>query len=260
MLIFNWRPVPPSLRVKPLALSFIDPGYLILSRLNIKLMYLKCLCVLHRKYLSHDRANPKFDYSRKTCTEASLQILKYQAELQTACQPGGQFYNDKWMLSSLTLNDFLLAAMITCLDLYESQSKPGTSSPDSLKAQIEKYDALRVSHGIWMSRRAYSRDARRVSNVLAMMLSKVPDPNRASATVNTLLEMSRMSPPSLNGGDIMGTIANSSGSSSNLTGLDTPDHDSSVDSHAPMDLDFTNPFDTIFGESEDIDWVSLGNP
>ena len=137
--------VPPSLRLRPLGSSFTDEAYMVLNRPNAELLYLKSLCVLHRNYLSHDRSNPAFDYSRNVCTDAALQILKSQAELHLACQPGGQFYNDKWMLSSLTLHDFLLAAMITCLDLYESHNRSVTASPKDLEAQVKKYDALRLS-------------------------------------------------------------------------------------------------------------------
>jgi hypothetical protein len=112
--------VSPSLRMRSLGSSFTDPAYVVLNRLNIELLYLKSLCILHRNYFNHDRTNPKFDYSRKTCSDAALQILKHQAELDAACQPGDQFSNDKWMISSLTFHDFLLAAMITALDLHES--------------------------------------------------------------------------------------------------------------------------------------------
>jgi hypothetical protein len=143
-----YEDIPPSLRMIPFGLSFTDQTYVILNRLYIDLVYLKSLCVLHRKYLSHDRLNPKFDYSRKTCTDAALQILKHQAELHVVCQPGGQFYEDKWMPSSLTLHDFLLSAMITCLDLYESHNKSTPTSIEDLNAQVKKYDALGFSHGI----------------------------------------------------------------------------------------------------------------
>ncbi|KAL9127419.1 MAG: hypothetical protein Q9175_007737, partial [Cornicularia normoerica] len=171
------KDVPPSLRMRPLALSFTDQPYIILNRLYSDLVYLKSVCVLHRKYLSQDRSDPSFGYSRRACGDAALQILKHQAELHGACQPGGLFYDHKWMLSSLSCHDFLLAAMITCLDLFESHKQSAISSPEDLEAQVKKHDALRHSHGIWMSRREFSRDARHASNVLAIMLSKVPRPN-----------------------------------------------------------------------------------
>lgn len=150
------KDVPPSLRMRPLDLSFTDQPYMILNRLYSDLVYLKSVCVLHRKYLSQDRSDPSFGYSRRACGDAALQILKHQAELHGACQPGGLFYDHKWMLSSLSCHDFLLAAMITCLDLFESHKQSAISSPEDLEAQVKKHDALRHSHGIWMSRRDLS--------------------------------------------------------------------------------------------------------
>jgi len=145
--------VPPSLRMKPLGRLLSDQPHMILNRMNIELSYLKSLCILHRMYLSHERSNPTFSYSRKTCTDAALQLLHRQADLYAASQPGGRFHNEGSMLTSVALHDFLLAAMITSLDLYESQKSPFTSSED-LNNQRESFDALRLSHEIWTSRQA----------------------------------------------------------------------------------------------------------
>ncbi len=250
--------VPPSLRIRPLSSSFTDQAYMIFHRLNIDLLYLKSLCVLHRKYLSHDRSNPNFDYSHEVCINAALQILEHQAELHTACQPGGQLEKDKWMLSSLTWQDFLLAAMITCLNLYESHNDPAATSPEDLKAQVKKYDTLRLSHDIWISRRAVSRDARRASNVLAVMLSKVPRPNVPSTPGNVCHQMSSVWQTSIGGGDVMGTAGTSPGSSLWKTnGLNSPGQEFSVGNDTHLDSNSADTLNTLFSERNDIDWVSL---
>ena len=253
--------IPPSLRMRPLCSSFTDETYLILNRLNVDLMYLKSLCILHRNYLSHDRSNPKFNYSRKTCADAALQTLKHQADFYAACQPGGQFYNDKWMVSSLMSHDFLLAAMITSLDLYESHNESSITSPEDLKAQIIKYDALTLSREIWTSRRAFSRDARRAANVLAVMLSKVPRPNISSAPLSAPQDTSGVSQASRSRGAIE-SAAHSSGSSSwDITEFDIPSQGFPEygDDTVP-ELNTVNPLYTIFGETNDIDWVILVIP
>lgn len=250
--------IPPTLRIRPLSSSFTDQAYMILHRLNLDLLYLKSLCILHRKYLTHDRSNLALDYSREVCINAALEILEYQAELHTACKPGGQLDKDKWMLSSLTWQDFLLAAMITCLDLYESHNKPATTIPTDLKAQVNKYDALRLSHDIWKSRRAVSRDARRASNVLAVMLSKVPRPDFPSTQGNARHEMSSVWQTSTNGEDVMGTTRISPvGSLCEANGFDILRQDMSVDNGAQLDFNSADSLNTIFNESKDIDWVSL---
>lgn len=228
---------------------------MILNRVYIDILYLKTLCVLHRNYLSHDRSNPAFEYSRKTCTDAALQILKYQAELYLTSQPGGQFCNDKWILSSLTLHDFLMAAMIICLDLYESHADK--TRTEYSKAQVEKYDALRGSRDIWTSRRAFSRDARRASNVLAVMLSKVSSPNIPSAGVNALHQTSSESHISMEGREGVETTAASTESPSwDTSAFDVPGQEFPVDNFSSLDFNSADPLTTIF-EFDTIDWVSL---
>ena len=244
----SYQALPSCLRMRPLASSATDEAYVALNSLNIGLIYLKGLCVLHRYSIGHERSNPTFDYSRRTCISAALEILSYQAELHTACQPGGKFFDDKWMLSSLTLHDFLLAAMITCLDLYESRHKPATTPSEDLIAQIQKHDALRLSQDIWMSRRAYSRDARRASSVLAVMLRKVPRPSAplCQRTSTAFQE-------SANGADET-RINEDTLVSSLSTDFDVASQE------IPADLtnfDSTDPLNTIFTESDYIDWVNI---
>jgi len=237
----RYAEVPASLRIKSLSLSITDQAPVILNRLHIELLYLKSLCMLHRNYLSHERSNPTFDYSRKTCTEAALQILSCQAELHAALQPEGKFCNNKYMLSSLALHDFLLGAMITCLDLYESYNRSTALSREALEAQAKKYDALKYAHSIWMSRRAFSRDARRASNVLAVVLLKVPRPDIPCSPGSLSQHAPSTSHMSVNGANGMETAPSSSGIFSwNMDGINTPGQE----------------LDTIFNDMDYIDWVS----
>ena len=249
------RDVPPSLRLKPLAQSFTDQPYMILNRLYSDLVYLKGVCVLHRNYLSQNKSDPSFDYSRRVCGDAALQILKHQAELQAACQPGGLFHNHKWMLSSLSCHDFLMAAMITCLDLYESHKQSNASPPESLDGQVEKYDTLRHCHGIWKSREGFSRDARRASTVLTIMLSKVPRPH---VSVNEPQEVpctthAQMTEP--NAFDVPASYMTSS--SYKMNGFDNAEEEVPINGQELADFSTTDPLSKIFGELDSIDWVSL---
>ncbi|KAI9714185.1 MAG: hypothetical protein M1828_001200 [Chrysothrix sp. TS-e1954] len=160
--------IPPVLRMRPLRSSVTDQPYTILHRLHVDLMYNKCLCILHRAYLTEDRLNPTFDYSRKTCVDAALIMLDHQTDLHDACQPGGIFAGNKWSPSSLTQQEFMLAAMIVSLDLHES--------PKDAPNRDQKMGALKLANAIWYTRRSLSREALRASNVLGVMLSKASEP------------------------------------------------------------------------------------
>lgn len=244
--------VPPSLRIKPLALSFTDQPYMILNRLYSDLVYLKSVCVLHRNYLSQNRVDPYFDYSRRACGDAALQILKHQAELHAACQPGGSFHDHKWMLSSLSCHDFLLAAMITCLDLYEFHKQSFALPSECLDAQVKKHDALRHSHGIWMSRTEFSRDARRASSVLAIMLSKIPRPHVSRKESEEIPGMTRAAMTRKNSFETPASYPGSMSCDKNGSSL----QEISMNSYNHANFSTTDPLNTVFSEFDHIDWVS----
>lgn len=113
--------VPVPLQIKPIrSYSFTDHTYDIMHRLMLEMMFLKSLCVLHRPYLNREKDNPRYDMSRKTCREAALRMLDLHAEYDEESKPGGRMFEDKYMLTSLTVHDFLIASMILCLDLTEN--------------------------------------------------------------------------------------------------------------------------------------------
>lgn len=235
---------PPSLRMKPLSLMVTDQAPTILNRLYIDLLYLTSFCVLHRRYLTQERSNPAFDYPRKSCMDAALRVLGHQVQLHAACQPGGQFDGSYLLLSSLTLHDFLVAAMVTCVDLYESRNNPPTTAPD-LKAQDQKIDALVRSHQIWESRQSVSRDARHACKVLAFILSKVPRPSIDSSPADFIQQRLAV------------TEADSTRSSWPSNGSEGPNQDCRrSDDHFsnPKSID---PLSKMFSGMEDLDWVSV---
>lgn len=248
--------LPPSVRINPIRSAITDNPITVMSQFSIELLYLRCICVLHRNYLSHDKSNTAFDYSRRACTEAALQTLKYEADVHFECQPGGVFHNDRWLISNLMIYDFLLAAMIICLDLYESRNKSTTASPEELKIQIRKYDALEQARGIWRAGNPLCGDTRHAANVLAAMLSRVPRPNIPSTPPNPPQVVLGGLHASTNSSDLM----DNSGPSSYTAILhNAPAQDSLMDNNAP-DPSSGDPLELIFTESSCVDWVCLSAP
>lgn len=242
--------LPLCVQIKPLSSSFLESTQTVMIRLNIELLHLRSLCVLHRSYLSHERLNPAYTYSRKICSDSALQVLKYEAELHAATQPGGRFYNERWISSSMILYDFLLSAMIICLDLYESRNKIATASREEQEIQTKKYDMLRQSQIIWASRKGISRDARHASSVLAVMLSKVPRPNIPSTLpIQPQILLGERGCPA-NGCNALKTSHTSSfPAESDIPTQRLPE---SAPASEPISVD---PLNAIFSESDPIDWV-----
>jgi hypothetical protein len=112
--------VSPCLRNRPIrTTSFSDETHIIMHRIMLELLYKKALCVLHRNYLSQDRDNEMYNRSREACRDAALGILDLHAEFVKELEPEGRLSGKSYMLPSLTLHDFLVAALVICLDLSE---------------------------------------------------------------------------------------------------------------------------------------------
>ncbi|OIW28961.1 hypothetical protein CONLIGDRAFT_554311, partial [Coniochaeta ligniaria NRRL 30616] len=162
--------IPPSLRVPDIrglvATVTTEHTKTILHRIALELMYLKALCILHRPYLARQKTDPTCELSRQSCRQAALQILDLHSDMEVEIKPSGRLFERGYLLGTLTLHDFLVAAMVLCLDLNETAGL----SPKDREVELQ---ALRVSYGNWSSRASTSKDAAHAKKVLAAMLRKV---------------------------------------------------------------------------------------
>jgi hypothetical protein len=172
-----YRRVPDKLQRRDVARCMLDTPARILERCNIELCYLKALIVLHRRFVTYEPATPSFETSRRACAEAALDVLARQADLYQAFQPGGRLFEDRWMLAAVITHDFLLAAMVLCLDL-SVRLRCDTATDDVSR---RTYLALQTSRQVWASASARSQEARTAVFALDLMLRKVADKHAESA-------------------------------------------------------------------------------
>ncbi|KAL7896525.1 fungal-specific transcription factor domain-containing protein [Trichoderma sp. TUCIM 5745] len=171
--------VPACLRIRTIRnTAFTDANHTIMHRLVLELMYLKSLCILHRPHLTLHKHDAEYDASRRICRESALTILDIQAELDIETGTGGRMYEDRFMVSNLTLHHFLLAAMIICLDLSESTD----ISPED---RIKRITTLRTAYSIWSARRTTSVDALHASRVLGAILSRIAPTSTSTQVTST---------------------------------------------------------------------------
>ena len=168
--------LPAHLRLRPLEESAMDPAALIMQRFNLSILYNKGQCVLHRKFLDRARDNPRYAHSRRTCIDASMELLHHQVTLHYESHLGGRLHNMQWALTSLTAHDFLLAAMIVSLELYYgSQDKAASKSASDLywgnERRREMTQALEASKNIWKELKDQSIEAYKASEMLSVMLA-----------------------------------------------------------------------------------------
>lgn len=173
--------IPPIFKMRPIEESLRDPSSLVMQRYNLDLLFLRAQCILHRKYMGSDRENSRYSCSRRTCVEAAMEMLRHQATLHKESRPGGRLSDIKWYISSLTTNDFLLAAMVVCFDLYrtaEAERAGRRQSNDLLdwssqERRANMISAIEQSLSIWDTLRDQSMEAFKACGILNTMLAKL---------------------------------------------------------------------------------------
>jgi hypothetical protein len=172
--------LPEQLKRRDVNRSFIDTSNLIWQRCTIEILYLKGLIVLHRRYISYELQSPKYEALRLACIEAALNILARQDDLQKACAPGGRLYEDRWMIFMLPKHDFLMAAMVVCLDLsVRMRSQRGVlvegEGGDGQQLAGREHRALQNSQRIWAVHSAVSPEAHIAELAVDLMIKKVAE-------------------------------------------------------------------------------------
>lgn len=170
--------IPDAMRVRSLEESINDAPRLIMSRLNIELVYLKTKLILHRIYLTAGQQDPRYAESRKICVDSAIEILHHHRTVFHACQPGGQLTQAWWYISSLQTYDYLLAAMVLSLEIHHLKA----SEPSSPKA-TEILNLLQIIYDIWVGHPNRFREVLRGAGILKSVLEKYsPKPDQASTS------------------------------------------------------------------------------
>lgn len=157
--------IPNILRTRPLADSIADPPFLIMTRIYVEFIYLKSLCVFHRKYMTRGS-----QFSTDSCMEAGQRLVRLFIEIYTEFSPGGRLDGHRWMLTNFTMNDFLLGVMVLCLVVHIHRRDP-QSSVTSSQAEESILPLLKQAHAICVEKSSASRDARYVSRAIAALLN-----------------------------------------------------------------------------------------
>ncbi|KAK0383321.1 hypothetical protein NLU13_9234 [Sarocladium strictum] len=195
--------LPPHLKLTPLEGSH-DPVTLILNRFNLEILYLKIVCLLHRRYLPRARQNPRYSHSRRTAIEASLQALDHLATLQRESQGSGRLRAVKWYIRAIATKDFVLPAMLIILDLHYDNMARQQSTPEANTCLYtdEERNAMigKLEHtkSIWATLEDTSMEAFKAHKVLEIMLQKIKDPALNLVSMDSVPEpMADLAPGSM---------------------------------------------------------------
>ncbi|KAJ5387268.1 hypothetical protein N7509_009809 [Penicillium cosmopolitanum] len=160
--------IPEILRTRPLADSISDPPFLVMTRIYVEFIYLKSLCVFHRKYMTRGNL-----FSTRSCVEAGQRLVSQFIDIYREFSSGGQLHRERWMLTNFTMNDFLLGAMVLCLAIHirRKNLEPGQSVIDPTTAD-SILSLLSQAHAICIEKSLASRDARYVAQAIMATLNK----------------------------------------------------------------------------------------
>lgn len=157
--------IPEVLRIRPMSESLTESPFIIVTRLYVEFIYLKCLCVLHRRYMTRGSA-----FSTASCIEAGIKLVDHFLDVAKEFAPGGQLFMQRWMLTNYTMNDFLLGLMILCLALHINRYDRVDQQPIDASRQQEIIKLLDSSRAILTDKAEASIDARRVLQIVSLSL------------------------------------------------------------------------------------------
>lgn len=173
--------LPAFLRLKPLEESDVDSTSTLIMRFDLSFLYYKSQCVLHRRYTTKARENPRYNHSRRTCVDASMELLRQQASLHRESEPNRLLHSVRWYVNSLTTHTFLLAATLVSLDLWHSAKaeQRGIASGDmemwGTDRRVEMIEALKASTDIWAELANASMEAYKAAEIGNIMLKKLEE-------------------------------------------------------------------------------------
>ena len=172
--------ISPRFRMASLENSIVAPTALITRGFTLEILFLKSRCTLHRHHMTKSYRDPSFNFSRTACVESAMEMLRYQAMLLREMQEGGTLQGEKWLLSTVEQQNFLMASMIVCVELSHRGRPPGenVTSPERNDQGFLKYTrenlvaAVQGSYRFWTEFFPKSGEARQACELLTVILDK----------------------------------------------------------------------------------------
>jgi hypothetical protein len=176
--------IPEILRIRPLSESLADDPFFIITRIYLDFIYLKSLCVLHRKYVTEGDG-----LSMQVCIEAGTKLVTEFLDMYKEFSPGGQLCDVPWMLHNYTMNDFLLGVMVLCFVVH-TKLKARTQNTATMDIDNGLISLLEKSYMVCSEKGAEGRDARRVAGAIRATLDAAKMlPTQAAPKLTTTLDI-----------------------------------------------------------------------
>ncbi|KIY03630.1 uncharacterized protein Z520_00321 [Fonsecaea multimorphosa CBS 102226] len=221
-----YESIPDHLKLRPMAEQTLAPISLIMARFSLATVYHKSQCVLHRRYMRLARNGNRYVHSRKQSLDSAMQLLSFQAIQHQQSRERGRLRSLRNHVNSLTAHDYLLAATIICMDLYNQRERPdsnnndvstpstsvsgGSISQGSNMSSDGAYvpglnynredliHALEESRDVWMANRDLSIEAYKASELLNVLIYHIKQPFSPNNPQNSQLPGASQQPQGSN--------------------------------------------------------------
>ncbi|KIW04054.1 hypothetical protein, variant [Verruconis gallopava] len=171
---------PEGLRFSSMSQAILDPPNMIFNRFKLELLFHKTRCVLHRRSMFQTEVASPQEHSRKLCVEAAMNILRQHETIFLAAQDGGQLRSSRYFLASLNSADFLLAAMVLCLELHLISLAPTPELAGPNKSRDEEMRSLlEGTYNIFKNSTDEFSDAAKAAKAMEAILRKAQRPSKA---------------------------------------------------------------------------------
>jgi hypothetical protein len=165
--------VPLHLQLNGLVNSLDDHPSLNSKRVQLEFLYHQGMCLLHRKFFAQGRVDNRFSRSRERCIESAVALLSLQDMLHREEMTRGSVSASQWFRIPLASHDFILAAMILCLELRRKREEATDGDQTLWTGDIQQktmLQSLEMSCNIWKEIQMNSLEAWKVYQVLFSML------------------------------------------------------------------------------------------
>lgn len=144
--------IPPTLRAKAYEIGVTDNPDMILCCINLDILYLKTKCVLHRGFMTNTPSRSAQAYSHTECLKSAVQILRHHQTMTAASKPGGRLQHSAWHIESFAKSDYLMSAMIICMELNQQSKANGPDTDHTTDMVASRDDMIKTLEGtkaIW---------------------------------------------------------------------------------------------------------------
>lgn len=163
----TYASLPLVFQPRPMADSIVDSPSVIVTRLCVYSIYQKCLCVLHRRYVTRGILN-----SIQVCYSSASNIVRQYLDIYKEFEPGGQLETERWFMGSISWHDFLLGCTVLCLTVCSTRDQAAEPTRTAIIDVAGSMELLQNAKAVCGKQSKKSRDTQKVRRLVEATILK----------------------------------------------------------------------------------------